>query len=613
MTPTAARVARAAVGARGALSEVGAIVLGIATCVGAWTAVPVPVSLGATGTVAAVATRRTGLLVVASFLLASGLAARATDGLHLHASRYRGSVQVVHVSIDEAGDSHLEVRARNHHVLLVPPHAAHGLLADARPGDEYVVDGRVTPADPIAERGRGRHIAGTLHAAWLRSSGTPWWPWRIADAVHDSVAHLGRALPPGQRSLFDGFVLGDASRQDAVQKADFAGSGLTHLLVASGENVAFVLLLASPALRRTGFRVRWLATVVLLIGFALVTGLEPSVLRASVMAAVVVSGAGLGRPVSSLRGLALAVTALVWADPFLVHSVSFGMSTGAVAGIVVLASPLVAVLPGPEWIARAAAVTVSAQLGVAPLLVGFAHGMPIASLPANLLVAGPAALVVVAGLPCLLLASTELPGTWLAAWVPRLLLGWIAGVARVASAWPLGRLGPGSLLIVSAAIGGLLVAHRAGAIWVRRGCASVAILMGVLPGVHLVASPTGGNPSTGVHVVRRGSTDLLVLTSTPPAVELLEDLSALGVRDLDVVVLPHGDRADLRLLRIVATRCRVGRVISPRPLPATAAVPSQVATTGMHLEVGTIELVVVMDRPVLSVHVEPAGSTHDPG
>ena len=451
-------------------------------------------------------------------------------------------------------------------------------------------------------------MAGTLHAAWIRHGRAPRLPWRVADQVHDAVERLGRPLPGTERALFNGFVLGDASGQDAVQRADFLGSGLTHLLVASGENVAFLLTLAGPLLRRSRLGVRWAISVCLLVGFGFVTGFEPSVLRAAVMAGIAVTAAGLGRPVASWRTLALAVTALVWVDPFLVHSVAFGLSVGASAGIVALARPLAALLPGPVPVVQVVAVTTAAQVGVAPLLVGFTGGLPVATLPANALAAGPAGLVVVLGLPCLLAAATGIPGAALFVWVPRLLLGWIGGVARAASTWPLGRLGPGGVIGACVLVGAMVAAHRLGLRRVGRGCGTAALAVCCTPAIALAVAPPGGDPSAGVHVLRRGTTTVLVLTASPSPVELLDDVAALGVTRADVVIIPRGDAGDRALLSTLAQRTRIGRVVSPKPLSGVPF-PVDVPAPGERRRYGGAVLDVVLVRPVLSVRVEPEGSS----
>src|SRR5215218_5251042 len=127
-----------------------------------------------------------------------------------------------------------------------------------------------------------------------------------------------------------------------------------------GENVAFVLALASPALALLGLRARFAAGLTVLVAFGILTRWEPSVLRAEAMAAVAMAGFLLGRPVPAVRALALAVTGLVLVDPMLVGVTGFQLSAGASAGLAVLARPLASRLPGPRLLREPLAVTLAA-------------------------------------------------------------------------------------------------------------------------------------------------------------------------------------------------------------------------------------------------------------
>src|SRR5262249_1718303 len=92
------------------------------------------------------------------------------------------------------------------------------------------------------------------------------------------------------------------------------------------------------------------------------------------------------------RVLVLAVIVLLLVDPFLLHSVGFGLSCGATLGIVLLARPIARRLRGPEWVRDTLGVTAAAQIGVAPVLIPVFGTMPLVALPANLLavpLAGP--------------------------------------------------------------------------------------------------------------------------------------------------------------------------------------------------------------------------------
>jgi competence protein ComEC len=152
----------------------------------------------------------------------------------------------------------------------------------------------------------------------------------------------------------------------------------------SGENVAFVLALFAPLLRRAGLGGRLAGGVIVLVLFGTMTRWEPSVLRAIVMAVIGLLGGYLGRPASGLRVLTLAATLLLLVHPFLLHSVGFLLSCGASAGIAFLARPIAARLRGPAWMREVLGVTAAAQIGVAPVLIPVFGSMPLVSLPANL-------------------------------------------------------------------------------------------------------------------------------------------------------------------------------------------------------------------------------------
>ena len=152
----------------------------------------------------------------------------------------------------------------------------------------------------------------------------------------------------------------------------------------TGSNVAFVLVLAGPVLRRFGLGGRLVGGLAVLVVFGTMTRWEPSVLRACAMAACSMTALHLGRPNAGLRVLALAVLGLLLADPFLVHSVAFLLSCGATAGIAVLAAPLSERLRGPRWIREGLGVTLASQIGVAPVLLPVFGALPAAALPANL-------------------------------------------------------------------------------------------------------------------------------------------------------------------------------------------------------------------------------------
>jgi competence protein ComEC len=105
----------------------------------------------------------------------------------------------------------------------------------------------------------------------------------------------------------------------------------------------------------------------------------------------------------------------------------------------------------------ALAVTIAAQLGVAPVSVAVFGPLPLASLPANLLAVPAAGPVMIYGLPAGLVAAAVPAAVASVIQLPTVVLvRWIARVAAWSSAWPLPRLGPVALAAAAVAVGMVL-------------------------------------------------------------------------------------------------------------------------------------------------------------
>jgi competence protein ComEC len=173
----------------------------------------------------------------------------------------------------------------------------------------------------------------------------------------------------------------------------------------------------------------------------MLTRFEPSVLRASAMAGLTATAVLLGRPASAVRVVSLAVAGAVIVDPLVVHALGFRLSVAATAGIATLAGPLAARLPGPGAFRSLLGVTLAAQVGVLPVAVAAFGGLPLASVPANVLAVPAAAPLTTWGLTGGLVADAV--GAPFDAWLrlPTVVLThWIAGVAHRGAALPLGQL-----------------------------------------------------------------------------------------------------------------------------------------------------------------------------
>lgn len=302
-------------------------------------------------------------------------------------------------------------------------------------GERVRVMGQRISFERPDRRAAVRHVVGRFRLDHLGDVSAGNGVARLSNRVRRALrASAAQSMVPDQAALFTGLVIGDDAAQPRWMVDEFRAAGLSHLTAVSGQNVAYVVLAATPLLRRLRPGWRWAATIALIGWFMSLTRFEPSVVRAGVMAGLAATSFALGGRSSPLRLVAWAVVAAVLADPLLVWSVGFWLSVGATVGVSVVGPRLAEALPGPHWMRAGAGVVLGAQVGVAlPSLLVF-HRLPLMSLVANPLAVPVAGVVMLVGLPCGLVASS-LPGaicrTLMAPSV--LCTRWVALVARVAA------------------------------------------------------------------------------------------------------------------------------------------------------------------------------------
>ena len=568
------------------MSDRWAVVLAVSTALGAWAARPLPLWVGLCLPLAALAARRPALVCVGAALLASVMGARSWAGLDPPppGARAAGRAVLVTDPEDVSGALRVELRLGGRRLEAWARGAAASVLRRRLAGETVIVEGALSP---VPRRSRAhlarRHVGARLTVddvgAWSRGDGLA----RVANDVRRTLLRGTSSFRAEHRALFAGFVLGDDRDQEPASVDDFRGAGLSHLLAVSGQNVAFVLALAAPMLRLLGLRGRFLAGLAVLVAFGALTRWEPSVLRASAMAAVVLVAVTLGRAASTLRVLALAVTGLLLVDPMLVGSVGFLLSCGACAGIALLAGPLSRRMPLPL------AVTLAAQAGVAPVLVPVFGGIPVASLPANLLAVPAAAPVTVwglaAGLPAGLLGE---PVAGVVHLPTRLLVGWIAGVAREAAALPLGQLGVAATVAVA-----VLVAAAVALPLARLVAGAAALGVCLWPAVG-PPPPADGRTLAGDARLWRSGDATVVVVGRPRPGPLLGALRAAAVGPVSVVVVTSASSSARAALEPVLARHPARLVLTPAE-----------AVAGTTVTAGRLHVRVVAVSPRLAVEVGP--------
>lgn len=543
-----------------------AVALALAAAAGALVPSQAPPLLMALLVLVALRLRSPLLLCLAVALCASGLAQRALDGLDgVREAEVAGRVTLVSDPEPSYGGVRADARLGGRRVELQARGTQAAALGERLAGEVVTIRGDLSQAPADAPWLRARHVSGRLRVLSVEASTPGAAPARIVNFLRRTLERGAAPMSDRHRSLFTGLVIGDDRDQPATLADDFLGAGMTHLLAVSGQNVAFVLAICGPLLRRLRLWPRLVVTLVVIAGFGLLTRFEPSVLRASAMAALAALVTTAGTPASRTRVIALAVTGLLLVDPLLVHSAGFRLSVSAAAAIVVLAPSIVRVLPGPAGLREALAVTVAAQLGVAPVLLATFGPIPLASVPANLLAVPVAGLVMVWGATAGLVAGA-LGGTvaGLVHLPTSAALRWLEIVAARASDAPLGELGWAHVLAVAAGL--LLVAAAREHPWARRaGAATIgaAVVASVL--VAGRTPPLRTDPLPGLSIWRSGGSEVVAVggagRSAPASRPVLEALRRSGVSGIDLLIVTD-DKVPELLLDDIADGRSIGSILT---------------------------------------------------
>ncbi|HKS92175.1 MAG TPA: ComEC/Rec2 family competence protein, partial [Tepidiformaceae bacterium] len=252
---------------------------------------------------------------------------------------------------------------------------------------------------------------------------------------------LQRALPEPVASLADGIAFGrDGGMPDDLY-ADFRATGLAHIVAVSGSNVSVLGALAFALLIPVMGR-RWavLPAGLLVATYVVMAGASASVVRAGIMAAILLVGEWIGRPQSGLPGLAGAIVVMTAVQPSAALDVGFQLSVAATAGLIAF-GPWVRYLLErwvrrgwglvlPAWSIEAAAITLAATSATLPLLwVNFGRVSLVSPL-ANVIVTPAVLLALPLAMATAVAGAISAPFGWLLGLVTYYPVAFVISVAR---------------------------------------------------------------------------------------------------------------------------------------------------------------------------------------
>ena len=215
---------------------------------------------------------------------------------------------------------------------------------------------------------------------------------RLAEATHrDMTETILKALPPAESAVLIPMLIGDKQSLPIEEKRAFTDAGVMHILVVSGLKVAYVAGTFLLLFRLTGFKRRLasLLTIPFLLLYMVITGDNPPVVRATIMAVSIFISLSLKRESLTYQALALAAAVILIFDPQALFTASFQLSFSATIGIVYLFPYLIKPFQKFPWwfrnpVGGTVAVCLASQLGVMPLLAFYFHKIFIAGIVSNI-------------------------------------------------------------------------------------------------------------------------------------------------------------------------------------------------------------------------------------
>jgi len=234
----------------------------------------------------------------------------------------------------------------------------------------------------------------------------------VAHRMIDAFSKAG--LRGEELGLVTALTIGDKELLDREHLTSFSRSGAMHIMAVSGLHVGMISLALSWLL--FFFRGRLVIIKALIImsalwGFAFITGLSPSVLRATIMFTFLQAGSLMHRPPAPMNSLLASAFILTVVRPAVLFEAGFQLSYIAVAFIITFYSSFYRLVRLKnriaDWFWQMTAVSLVAQAGTLALTVRLFNIFPLLFLITNIVVI-PVSFIVLM-LAMLLIATTPFP------------------------------------------------------------------------------------------------------------------------------------------------------------------------------------------------------------
>ena len=287
------------------------------------------------------------------------------------------------------------------------------------------------------------------------------WEWLYRFKAH-ALKTLLAIWPEPEASLLAGILLGVESGIPSDLDEAFVATGTSHIVAISGFNLTIIagvfIQMANRLLKGRG------KTTLPLVGlwlYTILVGASAAVLRAAVMATVMILARRAERATHGPTSLAAAVFFLGMLNPYMLWDVGFQLSLAATLGLILYTEPVTKAfqrlfehLTDKEraqkivgLLSDALIVTIAAQITTTGVIVGVFHRLSLVTLLTNLLILPAQQYVMLLGGVALIAGLLLRPVGQILSWLGWVFLAYTITVVRWTATFPLASVELGNITL----------------------------------------------------------------------------------------------------------------------------------------------------------------------
>lgn len=195
-------------------------------------------------------------------------------------------------------------------------------------------------------------------------------------------------------AIIEAITIGAKEHLNKETKKDFSRAGVSHLLALSGFHVGFIYIMLQIVFMSRIINIRWrwasqFAIILCLWGYAFITGMSPSLLRAVTMCTILTISSIYSKEVLPFNALALSALLMICLHPIIINHVGFQLSYISMIGIYLLGIPLSQLYTPYCFIDKflwcTISISISCTLFTLPIVSHTFGNISLMSIPANII------------------------------------------------------------------------------------------------------------------------------------------------------------------------------------------------------------------------------------